>query len=150
MEKIRVRWEEMGQGRSQYLTFGQVNPDDYHSLQRYRDERGQKFLLTYFSSIETLIVKIPSCPSEPLHRKFGALLYAMVKDMGLGMIEFYATGSQSYRSNYNLLSQSFTEKEGDSTCRNKALRPNDYTDWPHFVIEAGESESLPRLQADAK
>ena len=31
----------------------------------------------------------------------------------------------------------------------RALRPNDYTDWPQFVIEAGKSEALPRLQADS-
>lgn len=62
MEKVKA------QGQSQYLTFGQVNADDYHSIYKYRDERGRKFLLTYFSPIETLIVKIPSCPSEPLHR----------------------------------------------------------------------------------
>ena len=68
MEKVNV------QGQSQYLTFSQVNADNYHSIYRYRDERRRKFLLTYFSPIETLIVKIPSCPTEPLHRNFGALL----------------------------------------------------------------------------
>lgn len=144
MEKFNM------QDQSQYLTFGQVNADDYHSIYKYRDECRQKFLLTYLSPIETLIVKIPSYPTELPHRTFGALLFKSVLNMGLKRSEFHGTGSQSYKSNYNSSSQFFSEKEGDSMHRNRALRPNDYTDWPHFVIEADESEALPRLQADSR
>ena len=150
VEKVKVRQKEMEQGRSQYLTFSQVKPNDYHSIQKYRDENGPKFLLTYFSPIKTLVVKIPNGPQEQIHRNFGALLRDIVRDMGLRGSELYETGSQTYRSNHNPPSQFFSEKEGDSTYRNRALRPNNDKDWPHLVIEAGDSESLPRLQADAK
>lgn len=150
VEKVKVRQQEMEQGRSQHLTFSQVKPNDYHAIQKYRDENGPKFLLTYFSFIETLVVKIPNGPHEEIHRNFGVLLRDIVRDMGLRGSEFYESGSRTYRVKHNSSSQSFSAKEGDSTYRNRALRPNNDKDWPHLVIEAGDSESLPRLQADAK
>lgn len=73
MEKIRVHQREMDLDRSQYLIFGKVNPDAYHAIQKHRDEHGPKLLFTYFSAIETLIIKIPNAPHESVHRSFGFL-----------------------------------------------------------------------------
>lgn len=145
MEKVKARRRE---GSSQYLTFGNVKPSKYNAIKKHRDVYGPKVRFTYFSPIETLVVKIPNGAHERVHLNFGALLLDIVLKMGLQIHEFLATGSQSYRAWHNQPSQSFSEKEADSTYRNKALRRSD-DDWPHLVIEAGYSESLQRLKADA-
>ena len=146
MEKVKARRKE---GSSQYLTFGNVKPSKYNAIKEHRDGYGPKVLFTYFSPIETLVVKIPSGEHEKVNWNFGALLRDIVSEMGLQRHEFLGTGSQTYRARHNQPSQSFSEKEADSTYRNKELRKKN-DDWPHLVIEAGYSESLQRLKTDAR
>lgn len=62
--------------------------------------------------------------------------------MGLADIECNSIGSTLYKRNQSA-------KEADSSWMNQVLRARK-DQFPHFVIEAGLSESLPCLRADAK
>lgn len=62
--------------------------------------------------------------------------------MGLDDLELSSIGSTLYKGQRSA-------KEPDSSWMNQIVRPQK-EQFPHFVIEAGLSESLPRLRADAK
>jgi hypothetical protein len=63
--------------------------------------------------------------------------------MGIAFEEFYGLGSSTYRR------QNASAKESDSSWINLRIRPNT-GHWPCFIIEAGMSESMPRLRSDAR
>lgn len=150
-KKIEARYVEMiEQGGSQHISFSHVKTNKYHEIQQYRDQYAPKLLLTYLSFIETLIVKIPNSPHERLLRNFGSWLHDFRSGMGLPQNEFFESGSMKYKVEHNPPASHLSQKEGGSIYRNKVLRPDNERDWPHLVIEAGDSESFPCLKVDAK
>ncbi|GES58586.1 hypothetical protein ATEIFO6365_0004073700 [Aspergillus terreus] len=111
--------------------------DQYISLKHL----GAKVLFTYFPDIETLIIKVPARQHERAHRLLDQLVASKLTSMNVGFLEFMPDGSATYTG------PTQSQKEGDSVRTNTQLRPQG--GWPHFVIEAGVSESMPRLRADA-
>lgn len=63
--------------------------------------------------------------------------------MGIGYEQFCGIGATMY------FGQSASAKEGDSSWKNLRMRSNK-GDWPSLVIQAGMSESLPRLRSNAR
>ncbi|KKK23864.1 hypothetical protein AOCH_003913, partial [Aspergillus ochraceoroseus] len=97
--------------------------------------------LTYFPDIETLLIKVPTAAHATAHRCFTDEAVVSLAAMGISLAERVCTGATTYAA------PSHSEKEPDTSYKNSLLRPLD-TDWPHFVIESGVPESLPRLRQD--
>ena len=126
---------------SQYIAYKQVSSAQFDYIEANRMQLGA-VRFTYFSDINTLIVKVPTRPHEIAHRNLGRQVVAQVERMNITIDEFLCLGSTIYTG------PTVSKKEGDSAFTNPALRPN-ATDWPTLVIEAGLSESMPRLRQDA-
>lgn len=73
---------------------------------------------------------------------FGQRIDRTIAAMGLGYDEFYGLGATKY------VGRNASAKESDSSWKNLRIRSNK-GDWPSLV-EAGMSESLPRLHSDAR
>lgn len=97
--------------------------------------------LTDFPDIETLLVKVPSMPHEKAHRWLSDEMVILLSQMGVDPDGRKCVGAGRYTA------PSLSEKEGDTAYKSALLRPRD-TEWPHFVIESGVSESRPRLRQD--
>ncbi|RAH50704.1 uncharacterized protein BO95DRAFT_159917 [Aspergillus brunneoviolaceus CBS 621.78] len=126
---------------NQYLSFKHVSAADLHSLEESRDQLLGAVRLTYFPDIETLLIKVPTLHHEKAHRSFAEETVTALTNMGVRVMEREPTGAGRYTA------RSASRKEADSSYRNGLLRPTG-TDWPHFVIESGLSESLFRLRQD--
>lgn len=142
---IDARYKALEDGtiEESYISFSDVRPDTFQSLNSRRHELGaSKVRLTYFPDIETLIVKVPSLPHERAAATFG---YQIHRRLAPGMVndrEAVPVGSARYRG------QRDSSKEADAAFQNQIVRRLD-SQWPVFVIEAGMSESLERLHGDA-
>ncbi|GAB1211650.1 hypothetical protein ATERTT37_000774 [Aspergillus terreus] len=128
-------------GEDQYISLKHVPQKDFDSIDIKRDQLGAKVLFTYFPDIETLIIKVPTRQHERAHRLLDQLVASKLTSMNVGFLEFMPDGSATYTG------PTQSQKEGDSVRTNSQLRPQ--VGWPYFVIEAGVSESMPRLRADA-
>ncbi|KAB8262129.1 hypothetical protein BDV32DRAFT_136828 [Aspergillus pseudonomiae] len=104
---------------NQYICLKHVVQREFESIEQNRDNIGSAIRFTYFPDIETLIVKVPSKQQEKAHATIGGRLIRKVARMGVGDLEFQALGA--------------TQPGG----------------WPLLVVEAGVSESMPRLRCDA-
>ncbi|RAL10439.1 uncharacterized protein BO97DRAFT_349459, partial [Aspergillus homomorphus CBS 101889] len=99
--------------------------------------------VTYYPDIETMIVKVPGCYKPGL--AFGMIsdgTFAELRAMGVGRAEIEPTEHTTYTAPL-----SGSRKEGGCGRKNALLRSLD-NGCPHFVIEAGLSESLPGLRQD--
>ena len=126
---------------NQFLSFKHVSAKSFRSLDKNLGQLGTGVRITYFPDIETLIVKVVTAPHETAHRAFTDEAISSLSIMGISLDERVPTGAARYTAPSN------SRKEGDSTYKNNLLRPRN-TDWPHWVIESGVSESLPRLLQD--
>jgi hypothetical protein len=127
-------------GQYQYISLKNVGRRDFDLIEANRKKLGGAVRLTYFPDIETLIIKVTSGDQEAAHANFGLRISNKVHRMNMLHLGFYALGATTYTGPTN------SSKECDSSYINKLLRGRG---WPNLVIEAGLSESMPRLQADA-
>jgi hypothetical protein len=142
---VASQYENMSKGNeNQYLSFSHVSSKKFESIETHRLELGCGVSFTYFADIETMIVKLPSEAHERAHQTLGQRIqHITITPMRLGLEEFTGLGATKY------VGADASTKEGDSSWKNLRTRPNK-GDWPTLVIEAGMSESLPRLRTDAR
>ncbi|PLB52031.1 hypothetical protein P170DRAFT_471942 [Aspergillus steynii IBT 23096] len=139
-EKLAAKYETLTRdGKSQHLAFKPVKRSEYDEIESKRLSLGH-VRLTYFEDIEVLIIKVPSRPQEKAHANLGSFLRIELHDMRVGVKEFSGLGSATY------IGPTASRKEADASWINDNLRPGG---WPYLVIEAGASESMHRLRADA-
>ncbi|RHZ72337.1 hypothetical protein CDV55_103249 [Aspergillus turcosus] len=132
-----------GSDEDSYLSFSGVTPERFQYIESHRDSlEATRVRFTYFADIETLIVKVPSEPHEGSHLGIANEIRDILRmNSRVSRAEVWAIGSTRYRGNSS-------SKESDSGYRNNNLRPQAGA-WPHWVIEAGMTESLERLHTDA-
>ena len=139
---IARKFERLKEG-DQHVAVDGISQSLFNRIETGRLGFGSSIRLTYFGDIEALIVKLVSEPHERAHRILGQQIeHRMFHPMQVSFSEFCGVGSSKYTG------QNQSAKEGDSAWKNILLRPNE-GDWPCVVIEAGLSESLPRLRGDA-
>ncbi|PYH66860.1 uncharacterized protein BO88DRAFT_345484 [Aspergillus vadensis CBS 113365] len=126
---------------NQVLSYKHVRPSAFVYLEKHRCQLGTSVRFTYHEDIETLLIKIPLEPHEGAQRSIAEDTATMLSNMGVERDERWPTGAATYK----ISPTSESAKEGDSTYRNRILRPNE-GDWPHWAIESGVSESLPHLR----
>lgn len=133
-----------GDNGDQYVSFRGVGVKEFERIEARRLELGRGVTFSYFPDMESLLVKLPTKAHERAHNSFGTMLaMSKVGPMGMHLSEFMGQGATKY------VGEDGSSKESDSSWVNADVRPNE-GDWPHFVIEAGMSESLQRLRADAR
>jgi hypothetical protein len=137
---------ERGLGRSIYVPFSNVTPTSFVAINKHREQTGSKVRFTYFPDIATLIIKIPTKIHEQAHWHFSMKLVRLADRMGIRDSEFIPYGAATMKSENR---PQRSQKEGDSTFLNRLIRQGNDA-WPSLVIEAGNTESLPRLRSDAK
>lgn len=139
-ELVESKFEELKQRDvGQYISLKHVSERDFGFIERNRN-RLASVRISYFPDIGTLIIKVPSKAHEKAHANFGMRLGFKVCNMGVGNLEFSSLAATMYTG------QTGSSKEGDSSFINDTIRPEG---WPLLVIEAGVSESMPWLRADA-
>ncbi|GFF48970.1 alpha-actinin-like protein 1 [Aspergillus udagawae] len=124
----------------QYISLKHVARRDFEGIEANRQELGSVVRLTYFPDIQNLIIKVPTREHEIAHTNIGQFITRKVDRMNIPFVEFVALGATKYTG------PTSSSKECDSSWTNTLLRPRG---WPYMVIEAGVSESMPRLWADA-
>ncbi|KAE8370462.1 hypothetical protein BDV27DRAFT_169023 [Aspergillus caelatus] len=124
----------------QHIALKHVAQEEFNFIEDNRGQLGTTVRLSYFPDIQTLIVKVPSREHEKAHVTFGGRMSRKVFMMGVGVLEFQGLGATRYTGS------TASTKESDSSWTNDLLRPRSF---PMLVIEAGVSESMRRLWADA-
>ena len=137
-----LREEVESGGQCQHIAFRPIVEDQFERLDKNRADLGHGITFTWFADIKTLVIKVPGMPHEKAHLGFERALVRRAVVMGLADIECNSIGSTLYKGKQSA-------KEADSSWMNQIVRPRK-EQFPHFVIEAGLSESLPRLRADVK
>ncbi|KAL1982153.1 hypothetical protein VTN96DRAFT_1688 [Rasamsonia emersonii] len=141
---VASQYKKLSDGdENQHLSFSHVTPKQFETIEEHRVDLGRGVSFTYFGDIETLIIKLPSQVHERAHCMFGERMVRAVTAMQLGPEEFAGYGATKY------VGENASSKEGDSSWKNLRVRSNK-GDWPTLVIEAGMSESMPRLHTDAR
>jgi hypothetical protein len=140
---IKSRYEKLQAGKStdQYLVFQPVTEDDLEKIDNQR--LGRNFRITHCIDWDVLIIKVMAGVAH--EGSFGTFRTALEKRfflMGLPEDEFWSVGAGRLKGRS-------VSKEGDMAWKPAPLRPNE-NDFPTLVIEAGVSESLPKLRADAR
>jgi len=137
---------EEGTSRNQYLVVENIDQAAFERLDKdgARARLGVPTRFTYWYDYKLLIIKVPTQPHESAHREMGRNIEMKMIRMNMDNYNLSSIGSTTFRSANRKVD---TSKEGDS-----AYLPldRDRDDWPSLVIEAGYSESLSALQADAK
>jgi len=129
-------------GSNQYLVFEQVTKAKLTSIDENRRSIGN-IRLSFEFDTGLLVVKImPGVKHQVLHLSLGAKITKALDCMGFTEEDWVPVGTATYRGRT-------VSKEGDSCYCPLGTRPN-ADDWPTLVIEAGVSESLTKLRADAK
>ncbi|PYH66861.1 uncharacterized protein BO88DRAFT_489600 [Aspergillus vadensis CBS 113365] len=131
----------------QYLTYNNITPASFHSLTRLRYRLQAPVRFTYFPTISTLTIRVLTRATEQAYMIFQYKTAAALIDMGIELAEWvpYARSAAVYTA--TALAPG-SQKEADAAFKNRLLRPNNETDWPHMVIESGVSGSLARLRQD--
>lgn len=138
---VASKSEELrGHDVDQYISVKHVTERDFGLIEKNRNQLSSVVRLSYFPDIGTLIIKVPSREHEKAHTNIGTYLAFKVCRMGVGIPEFQGLGATRY------IGPTASTKECDASWTNDLVRPGG---WPFLVIEAGLSESMPRLQADA-
>ncbi|CRG90609.1 hypothetical protein PISL3812_07653 [Talaromyces islandicus] len=131
----------------QYISFSNVTVSTVVAVEKCREQRRLHFRQTYFPDIQTLIIKVPSCIHERAHTNLGFELVRRYHDMGMKRAEFYGWGATTTKSRNQSPGQTHSSKEGDSSFKNKLLRPGN--DFPSLMIEVGNLESISHLRMAA-
>ncbi|RFU30518.1 hypothetical protein B7463_g5816, partial [Scytalidium lignicola] len=127
---------------AQYLSVKGVSPRVFDLIESRRHVFGVGVRFTYFTDISTLIIKVVTEIHERAHLNLAEEVVHLRRNMNLQRAECQPLGTSRYAGTNG-------SNEGDSTFRNRLIRPND-GDWPSLVIEAGYSESLPKLRKDVE
>jgi hypothetical protein len=144
-QTINSRHEKLETGIStdQYLVFRPVTEDDLEKIDNRRHLIGWNFRITHCIDWEVLIIKVMAgAAHEGMFGTFRILLEKRFVAMGLPEEDFWPVGATRLRGRS-------VSKEGDMAWKPAGLRPN-LVDFPTLVIEAGVSESLRKLRADAR
>lgn len=126
----------------QYISLNHITEQDFGYIEKKRHHLGV-VRFSYYPDIGTLIIKVPARKQEKAHASFGMRLSFKVWNMGVEILELSALGATKHIA---LGPTASSSKESDSSWTNDLIRPGG---WPFLVIEAGVSESMPRLQTDA-
>lgn len=142
-QAIMAVWDRLRQrDADQFLSFKHISPSSSLYLENNRNRLCKLVRLTYYPDIQTMIVKVPLPPHEKAHQLISSKTFSILDNMGIDWDQQMPTGSATYTA------PSRSQKQGDSSSRNITLRPNEHSDWPHWIIEAGLSASLRRLRQD--
>ncbi|RAL02484.1 uncharacterized protein BO80DRAFT_423904 [Aspergillus ibericus CBS 121593] len=125
---------------TQYLSYKHVSAETFSYIETHRDALGGKVALTYFPDISTMLVKVPTPEHESVHTNVAEEVNLQCRSMRITRDEFLSLGATKY------VGPTASAKEADASWINPTLRPQ--FDWPLLVIEAGVSESMPRLRQD--
>jgi len=130
---------------NQYIGFVKVTSDAMKDIENDR-QRGNipKYTRFHYEEIdETLIIKLmPSTVHEYSHRQLSErTMIQIISTMGIDTDTLEPLGSARFKAPHS-------SKEADSCFLPESRNPK--TDWPTLVFEAGVSESLTRLQVDAR
>jgi hypothetical protein len=142
---IKSRYEKLQAGIStdQYLVFQPVTEDDLEKIDNQRRLIGRNFRITHCIDWDVLIIKVMAgVVHEGFFGTFRSELEYRFGLMGLPVRDFWPVGAGRLRGRS-------VSKEGDMAWKPAPLRPNK-GDFPTLVIEAGVSESLRKLRADAR
>jgi hypothetical protein len=143
-KRVNSLFDALREGRTtdQYLIFQGVTKDHLAQIDHQRAKIGKNTRITHYTDTDQLIIKvIPLQLLETVHLSLGGRMERKVEGMGLPIGSLVPLGAgRCFAPN--------SSKEGDSSYRPQWCRFAD--DWPTIVIEAGLSESLHRLRADAK
>jgi hypothetical protein len=134
--RVKLQLDTLRDGRTteQYLIFLRVTKDHLAQIDHQRAQIGKDTRITYYTDTHELIIKvIPLQLHETAHLSLGEEVKDKLRGMQLPTRRCRAPNSS---------------KEGDSSYRPQWCRSGD--DWPTIVIEAGLSESVRRLRADAR
>jgi hypothetical protein len=141
LEAINLQTDKLiaGASNQQYLVFRDVTQSDLAEIDSVRPKYTR---VTYYKDINLLVIKLmPSAKHETAHLNFGKKILVKVIRMGMSDDDLWSVGAtRCYGPS--------SSKEGDTSFK-PASRVRE-TDLPTIVIEAGLSESLARLRADAK
>ena len=125
----------------QYISLNHITEQDFGYIEKKRHHLGV-VRFSYYPDIGTLIIKVPARKQEKAHASFGMRLSFKAWNMGVEILELSPLGATKHIA---LGPTAPSSKESDSSWTNDLIRPGG---WPFLVIEAGASESMPRLQAD--
>ncbi|CAM6011115.1 unnamed protein product [Sphagnum balticum] len=128
----------------QYLAFTSVSQESFDEIDRIRDERRgrlPRMTILYDGRAEILIVKlIVGVMHESAACEFGLMFYAKLVRLGIKELVL-PTGSATFGR------RGGRSKEANISYKPRSRRMED--EWPSFVIEVGDSESLAMLRGDA-
>lgn len=143
-QAIMAVWDRLRQrDADQFLSFKHISPSSFLYVENNRHRLRNLVRLTYYPDIQTMIVKVPLPPHEKAHQLISRKTLSILDNMGIDWDQQLPTGSATHTA------PSRSQKQGDFSSRNSTLRPNEDSDWPpHWIIEAGLSESLRRLCQD--
>ncbi|KAH8811487.1 hypothetical protein F5884DRAFT_749862 [Xylogone sp. PMI_703] len=126
---------------AEHISIKGVSSRVFDMIESRRREFCVGLRFTHFADISTLIIKLVTELHEKAHLTLAEEVVLRRSNMNVQRAECQSLGSSRYRG------VNASSKEGDSTFRNRLIRPND-GDWPSLVIEAGYSESFPKLRMD--
>jgi hypothetical protein len=130
-----------GHTTNQYLVFLGVTKDHLAQIDRQRAKTGKHTRMTHYTETDELIIKLPTEEHETAHVSFAKKVNRKLEGMGLPEDSLYGLGATKFVG-------SSSSKEGDSAYK-PLCRPGK-GQWPTLVVEAGYSETLPKLRADAE
>ncbi len=126
---------------SQYLVVRGVNETIFNRIDNgYRGVR-----LTWYSDVETLIIKVPTEAHDQAAASFGGYVDHTARNMGVANIERRVVGTATYHA---VLPARTVSKQPDWGMKPQNLRPHGR--FPTIVLEVGFSETLTQLRKDAR
>lgn len=128
----------------QYIGFLKVTRDTMNAIENEQEKRNiPRYARLHYDEIkEILIIKLMSLGVlEVSHTYLSDMMKETIWAMGIRSGTLLPVGATRYKAAHS-------SKEGDSSFQPRSRDPK--TDWPSLVFEAGLSESLPRLQLDAR
>jgi hypothetical protein len=142
-KRVKLLADKLVAGRTteQYLVFRGVTKDHLAQIDHQRTSIGKGIRMTHYTDIDLLIVKVPTIEHETAHTTISYKVNRRLEGMGLPELSLWPCGSTTYHG-------SSSSKEGDSTYKPRCRTGRD--DWPVLVFEAGVSETLGNLRADAQ
>ena len=124
----------------QYIVFQPVTLNDLTEIEARRYILGKCTRFTHYIDSKILVIKLtPSVTHEAAHRNFGKEIERKTELMGVSRHDLYSVGAGRFEVTGK------TSKEGDSCYIPNTRRGS----WPTLVVEAGLSETLPRLRVEA-
>jgi hypothetical protein len=118
-----------------------VTKDHLAQIDRQRTKTRKHTRMTYYTDTRELIIKLPTAEHETAHISFARKVNRKLEGMGLPEDSLYGLGATTFYG-------PSSSKEGDSAYK-PLCRPGEKK-WPTLVIEAGYSETLAKLRADAE